>query len=396
MELSLDALLEATSDTSVDAGISIRSALEPLAGPGSPVKPAVYSGGNYQMDRRWWGDEDDPVDAIVIDNAPSEANRLEQALLRFRVELGLPVLEIDLSGVGRLPAHVPSTLTSFDLPHRHADAYLRDAVTEDGTPFGKSEIGQQLLESSATDPDALLQWMPQSLLFGFWQSHQGKKGPQTKFARAVDAEVVGYRPASTTTRRLGLKGDPLNLTVDDAISFDPDDPSGWKLKSSGKSTSKKSKDSLAEIGHGQVPVTDAQAPLDAVSFRAIEQVITISFARLRNIETGSPDRNAAARALLATLGLAATEVAFSGSFTLRSGCNLRTASRSMTWRGAAGDAAIDGTGISAALDLFKAAADHGRSVGLPVGADWDTTPIVLRPNDELSKVIQKTFGLDSQ
>ena len=46
------------------------------------MKPAIYAGGVYQHDRRWRGagEERHLVDAIVIDNVPSQANRLEAAL----------------------------------------------------------------------------------------------------------------------------------------------------------------------------------------------------------------------------------------------------------------------------------------------------------------------------
>lgn len=358
------------------------------------MKPAVYAGGNYQEDKRWWGNGDAPVDAVVIDNPPSEANRMEQALKRFRSELGLPSFQIDLTEMGDLPAHVPAVLTSFDLPHRHADAYFRDAVLTDGTPFNKSDIGASLLAASALNPDAILQWMPQSLVFGFWQSHQGKKGPQTKFARALDAEIVGYEPASTKTKRFGLKGDPLNLSVSEPLVFPAGDPGSWKLQDGAKSGASKSKDSLAEVGHGQVPVSEDQAPLGAISFRSVEQSLTVSFARLRNIEAGSPERNAAARALLAALGLVAGEAAFSGSFTLRSGCDLRPTVRTITWRGHSGDEHVESLGFDAALALFRSAADHASATGLPVGSAWQPEPVQLRPNAELSKAIQLTFGLD--
>ena len=51
--ITLDALLKGCADDSFDDGIRIDSELVPLAGPGGPVKPAVYEGGTYQQDRRW-------------------------------------------------------------------------------------------------------------------------------------------------------------------------------------------------------------------------------------------------------------------------------------------------------------------------------------------------------
>jgi hypothetical protein len=101
ISLNVDALVEACSDLSDDAGITIRSTLEPLSGPGGPVKPAVYAGGLYQLDRRWDTTQDPPeaVDVVVIDNVPSQANRLEAALELIHGQIGLPEIVLDLSGI---------------------------------------------------------------------------------------------------------------------------------------------------------------------------------------------------------------------------------------------------------------------------------------------------------
>ena len=70
--IDLDALLAGCADDSFDDGIRIDTKLVPLAGPGGPVKPAVYAGGVYQQDRRWASvDDAAPTPVIVIDNVPS-------------------------------------------------------------------------------------------------------------------------------------------------------------------------------------------------------------------------------------------------------------------------------------------------------------------------------------
>lgn len=60
----LEALLEGCTDNSLDDGIRIDTELVPLAGPGGPIKPAVYEGGVYQQDRRWAA-VDDPESTPV-------------------------------------------------------------------------------------------------------------------------------------------------------------------------------------------------------------------------------------------------------------------------------------------------------------------------------------------
>ena len=194
VDLDAGVLIAACSDESADAGITITSALEPLGGPGSPVKPAGYEGGRFQEDRRWWGTGADrrPVDVLVIDNEPSQANRLEAALEQRRAELGLPEIVLDLTSVEALPPHLPAQISSFRFPHRNADAYLRDAML-DGTKFLTTEVGKAIFSATADKPEALLQWFPQALPFGFWQSHLGRRS-QAELARAWTSEIIGVEP----------------------------------------------------------------------------------------------------------------------------------------------------------------------------------------------------------
>ena len=65
-KIDLEALLKGCADDSFDDGIRIDTELVPLAGPGGPVKPAVYEGGVYQQDRRWdASDAAEPTPVIV-------------------------------------------------------------------------------------------------------------------------------------------------------------------------------------------------------------------------------------------------------------------------------------------------------------------------------------------
>jgi CRISPR-associated protein Csb1 len=397
MKITVEALTKALGNDGLDGGILIHSDLSPLGGEGAPVKPAVYAGGLYQKDKRWTTGPDGErhvVDAVVIDNEPAEANRMEAALLRRLAQLGLPSFQLDLSVVGELPPHVSSTLSSLEFPHRHADAYLRDAELEDGTAFTKSAIGTAVYGASASKPQALLEWFPASLIFGFWQSHLGKKAPQTKFARAFECSIVGLGPASVETRRLGLKGDPLNLSISEGISIDDDGLIEWELSGSDK-VGKKSKDSLAEIGHGQVPVSANEAALGSISFESIEQLATLSFPRLRTISTGDDQQDAAARALLAALAIVAHRCAFAGGFTLRSGCDLRATRSTWKWVGESADHELEVPTVNEAIELFQASVAAAEAAGLPVGTRWASAPMRLVPKANLHKVLVQSFGLDS-
>jgi len=405
-ELSASRLIDACDDHSFESAISIRTALEPGAGPGAPVKPAIYEGGTYQHDIRWWGDGEgrEATPVIVIDNVPSQANRLEAALLSFRERLGLPDIVLDLSAVKTLPVHLPIELSAFEFPHRNADAYLRDAQI-DGVPFLRTEVGRSVFAATADSPEALFEWMPQALLYGFWQSHLGKKRQQTKLARSWTSEIIGIAPAtipnveglhahrenSRLTTTAGLKGDPYNQSIDEAVSYDENDLTTWTVEAKARKGNR-SKDSLAEIGHGQVPVDGTAAP---VSFREIHQQATVSFAALRRVNTREASASAPGRALLVAIGIAAHVGAFGRAFSLRSGCELQAGDQRWIWRSETEDEALEIPRFQNAVALVEECAEAARSAGLAVGSDWPA-PLRVLPQDNMAAAITKTWPLDRE
>ena len=388
--INLEALLAGCADDSFDDGIRIDTDLEPLAGPGGAVKPAVYEGGTYQQDRRWaTPDDDEPTPVIVIDNVPSQANRLEEAIRRSRQSLQAPELVLDLSGLGNLPAHLPRSLSSLEFPHRNADAYLRDAKLGD-QDFIKTDLGQAVFGATAQECGPLMAWFPQALLYGFWQSHLGKKRHNTKLARAWVSEIVGWKPAATETRVLGVKGDPLNLNTDEAVTSNPDDRTNWEIGKGEVSGGKK--DKLSEMGHGQVPFMGNDAAAAAVSFVRVTQRATVSFAQLRRISLGrnQPEADAAARALLVALGLHSHLLAFGRGFALRSGAELRPRKVTATWLGSDADAECSFGDAGQTQAMLGSALEHARSLDVPLDG-WGRPPQRLTPQVSLCKAIRATW-----
>ena len=389
--ITLEALLKGCADDSFDDGIRIETELVPLAGPGGPVKPAVYEGGTYQQDRRWAAPADaEPTLVIVIDNVPSQANRLEDALRRQRESTAIPELVLDLSDLPHLPAHLPKSLSSLEFPHRNADAYLRDAKLGD-QDFIKTELGQAIFGATAQACGPLMAWFPQALLYGFWQSHLGKKRHNSKHARAWVSEIVGWQPASTDTRVLGLKGDALNLNTDEVVTSNPDDRTKWSVGKGEKADGGKS-DKLSEIGHGQVPFMGNDATAAAVSFARVTQRATVSFAQLRRVGLGGeqPSADAAARALLVALGLHAHQLAFGRGFALRSGAELRPRATSATWLGSDSDEACELGSVEVTHGLLQSARTHAGSVGVPLDG-WGQPPMMLSPRENLRAAIRSTW-----
>ena len=404
MKLTSDLIIGACRDESSDSGLRIVTELAPIAGNGAPVRAAGYTEGRLQLDKRWIGNEDERrlADIVVIDNVPSQANRLESALKQTLAATGLPSFRLSLEEFDGLPAHFPKALSSFDFPHRQADAYLRDAFM-DGQAFGKTQIGQGVFSATADAPEELFGHFPQALLFGFWQSHLGKTRSQAKLARSWVSEIVGVDPATTATRVLGVKGDPLNLSADEAVLWDEYDPESWTFAegttaTKGAKKAGEKKNALSAIGHGQVPFKAGEEALAAISFGSISQVSTGSIASLRRINCSPTlgdqraEANASGRALLLCIGLVAHIYAFTRPFSLRSACDLRPVAISATWLGADGDIEVELPTFDESVALLAACGDRAEASGLPVGSKWQREPIELRPSDALAKAIRDTVG----
>src|SRR4051794_37625393 len=104
------------------AAIRMRTRLQPAGGMGDKVFPPTYSGGAYACeDRRVDGQV---VRTVLLDSVQSQANRLEQALLRAYdlKKAAFPMMEVDFSAVPEV-----GRITTLDAPHRIADAIFRDS-----------------------------------------------------------------------------------------------------------------------------------------------------------------------------------------------------------------------------------------------------------------------------
>ena len=375
-------LRAACDEDAAEGAIVLNAVLEPVGGHGTPVNPAIYAGGRYQHDKRWESsDASEPTPVIVIDNVPSQANRLEAALEATADEVGVPRLVLDLTGedFAHLPPHLPRSLSSLRWPHRNGDAYLRDALLG-GEAFAKSSTGRSIIDATADSAGALVAWFPQALLYGFWQSHLGSDRSQAKHARAWVSEIVGWDPATggepgELTRTLGVKGDPYNIEDTNRVDFDDADllGRGWKLVEGEKSGTKDGKKAgaISNIGHGQVPADSGLAP---VSFRRITQRATLSFPQLRRVRLGngnSDEQDAAARTLIAALGLHAHRSAFGRAFALRSGTDLVVTDS---------ESRLDSTEVTVtdSTSLVREALESARSAGVPTEG-WGAEPIYLTP-----------------
>jgi CRISPR-associated protein Csb1 len=348
--------------------IRIRATYQPAGGEGARIYPPTYPA---ESGKSPYVTETRVVDGVqredvLLDGVPSQANRAELALLKGARggRFDIPLLEIKHDGAASV------ALTSLELPHRYADAYLRDSEIE-GIRFDKTDIGKKFQAASPEDATALFQHDPGSVVFGAWNSH--RKGRQAKFPRIYASEIVGWDP-QLGERKAG-RMDPLNLTGN--AKPDGDD---WAFVAAGV---KVKGERLSERGHGHIAPNSAHG---GVTITSAKRFATVSFAALDRLGFGAASHEASvtARTALAAYALLADRLAFSAaSLWLRSGCELVTISETLEWvnRGGGTDAFTLTT--ADAVALYTHAAEEAAGAGLPFSQEM----VRLVPGKSLAAAI---------
>jgi len=382
------------------AGVSIRASYQPIGGAGEVVMPPTFGGDDPYLWEQMWI-EGTRTEAVVIDQVPSQANRMEEALLEARDSglVAFPLFEMTIDTPrGEL------RLTSLDLPHRYADAYLRDSEIA-GQRFDKTPYGVKLRSATNDDVRPLYEREPFSLVLGAWDSHRQGRWP--KFARLYQSRMYGIGPeadlrtgieASSATRetgdaqqrrllgaRAGTRMDPLNLvgSIDDKEKAEED----WEFIASGE---KKKGMKLSEIGHGNI--APVRGP-GGVSLKSIQRTATISQAALRRVRFGDarPEAADAARATLLALALVGDRLAFGRpSLWLRSGCDLvRTEENVSIEHGGTESTPIE-LSVDTAIEAFAELRNHATKLGIPMADDT----VRIKPIASLRKAIEHAVTAD--
>ncbi|GGO58377.1 hypothetical protein GCM10012287_56400 [Streptomyces daqingensis] len=378
MSQSLAAQLHgAVGEDRVHTAVVVRGVYQPVGGAGSTVMPPTYPIGEKESVEKKYAvhhrlvDGGEPVPVVTVDQEPSQANRVEEALLRARdrERLAYPLFEMRCKS-----AQGEVRLTSLDFPHRYADAYLRDSLVE-GKRFDESEVGQLLRSTTSTDVRPLYERDPGSLVFGAWDSH--RKGRWPKFARLYTAFMFGVDPHFVDRR--GGRLDPRNLTgaVDDKAKAESD----WKFVPAGEKTKGQR---LSEIGHGNI--APSRVP-GGVTVREVHRQATVSFAGLERLRFGdaSPEGEQAARAALAALALAGDRLAFGKpSVWLRSGCDLVKVSELVGLEKAGGEVDAMDVSVEEALAAFHELREQAAEFGVAMSSET----VAVEPVPQLAKAIE--------
>ncbi len=131
--------------------------LMPAGGEGDKVFPPTYAseGQNappcYHEETRLINGRE--VNVVVLDSVQSQANRLEETLLKAfdAGQCALPILSVTIPHHGRI--------TILDAPHRVHDAIFRDSLycgpdQEVARPFRQSTMGQRIVNARLNNASA--------------------------------------------------------------------------------------------------------------------------------------------------------------------------------------------------------------------------------------------------
>ncbi|WP_038842346.1 type I-G CRISPR-associated RAMP protein Csb1/Cas7g [Salinispora arenicola] len=348
-------LIAAVGEQRRESGVVVEAVYQPVGGAGGKVMPPTFpvverGGSPYLLEERWV--DGDRVGTVVIDQVPSQANRVEEALLAARDtgRLSVPIFEMMVDGL---------RLTSLQFPHRYADAYLRDSEV-DGVRFDDSTAGKALRSVTTRDVRPLYAREPYSLLFGAWDSH--RRGRWPRFARLYQSMMYGLDPI-VGDRRSG-RFDPLNLTggVDNKDKAETD----WRFLPEGQ---KAKGGRLSEIGHGHIAPNPAHG---GVTVREVRRSAWISFAGLERLRFGEVSEEDAglARAALAALALVGDRLAFGRpSLSLRSGCELTRITETVAFEVAGGEKEPVEVSVGDAVAAFVQLRAQAGAAGVPMADD---------------------------
>lgn len=407
------------------AAFRSRTELQPAGGAGDKVFPPTYEGATYATEQRRLPDREEPATCVLLDSVQSQANRMEEAL-QEAVDAGriqIPLIEVDFEEANQeLLKPIDERITSLTVPHRLADAILRDSNLEEGTAFSKSEHAEYWRQASVANATPVYELCPTALVFGIWGAPEKPGGLGAKFERLVSSEITGVEVAFGT--KTSSRIDPLGIRA--GIGIYDDGEGNWTLENTGKKygRNRETAGKPSAINHGNVtpafakyskspegpdPVKDfreqarqGQIAPGGVTMVSAQQTTVLSLAGLRRLrfppkgEKWQPSeeqrqRDLAARTVLASLALCAAELAAESGMDLRSRCVLwPSAPRKWELLDAPGEepAHLD-IGADSAIVLLNEAISDAEAAGVT----WQKEPIRLVPSEKLINLVKRSQEL---
>ena len=290
--------------------------LEPAAGPHASVAPAKFVDGSksvFAYENRYI--EDDAQKVVLIDSKQSELNRAEAAIEQGRQYGDEAAVKIPRAVVTYKTENGPVEYSDMELSHRIFDGHFR-AGRVDGKPITENDQYRALRNCTPADMSELLNTAPAALLFGAWDST--RKSNQVRLRSALVGEIIGVLADQKRTgeeqqaRRSGARVDAVAASVKlgaKELSSLVDDQ---EAELSAKNVAARRKEvktakaddriSASHLGLGSIPPSVEE--IGGVACRRIIRSWVLSLASLRQLRFGQDEnKNVAARALLAALGL---------------------------------------------------------------------------------------------
>lgn len=382
MPLSLDTLTDAVAR---HAAIRRTRRLQPAGGPGDKIFPPTYpiedKARHVFETRRIDGEK---VECVLIDSVASQANRLEEALIRAgrAGEAVVPAIETDFSN-GDLADL--GQISTYEAPHRVFDAIIRDSQ-HGNTAFPASALGRALQHARLDRATAMLEASPNALLFGAWNSTGEGGGLGAKFPRVLVSEIVGIDAQGGY--KVASRIDPVGTSKNVEIFMD--EYRNWAFNKDDLSGKSKKKVKPSEINHSNIApnVDKGGVTIDHARHTAVITLAGLRRLRFPDSEgTVTPERDTAARTLLATMGLYALAAQDRDGYALRSRCDL-VPEDGATFELVAGngDTETFDLDLDAARDLYAEAVAAARAAGFVL----DARPTRLTPNERLVELVQKS------
>ena len=296
--------------------------LEPAAGPHASVAPAKFVDGSksvFAYETRYI--EDDAQKVVLIDSKQSELNRAEAAIEQGRQYGDEAAVKIPRAVVTYQTENGPVEYTDMELSHRVFDGHFRAGRVDD-KPITENEQYRALRNCTPADMSALLNTAPAALLFGAWDST--RKSNQVRLRSALVGEIIGvladqepgaeHRQARRGGARVDAVAASVQLTPKDMESLVNDQETELSAKNvaarrkEAKTAKADARISASTLGLGSIPPVLEET--GAVACRRIIRSWVLSLATLRQLRFGQDetkdeikDKDIAARALLAALGL---------------------------------------------------------------------------------------------
>jgi CRISPR-associated protein Csb1 len=384
------------------SAVRILTRLGPAGGEGDKIFPPTYKhpdkdGGMYAIEKRRIGGEEVPT--VLLDSVASQANRMEEALLRSveKGECNLPVLSVTIPRAG----DATSRVTVLEAPHRLTDAIFRDSDL-DGKRFRTSPIGKLLAAARMDNATPLLRFCPTALIFGYWDSQSESGAQGARLARALTSEIIGLD--AVPGRRTSSRVDPLGIIATAAKIYRHDEDQ-WTLDED-QATKEKNKPVLygkgskagkpSAINHGNITpsVSDEDEP-GGVTISEALQTTVLSLPQLRRLrfpdpetQASSPERDVAARTVLAALALYAVAAQQADGYFLRSRCHLVPLEPARAELVGATAQQVESFALTpeSALQTLQDCCEQAKKVGLA----WRGGFIELQPTPKLVELVRRS------